>query len=201
MPDLVYPVYAIIAILLTCATCPPHWRARNIGVLGFAMWPLIANFAYVVDHFLWWDSMEDRAPIWCDIGEPIWSCNQPMASSSMIFTRADAILTNSHQNLCRPPNWTERLEPLHQPAARYHLLRQDRILFSVQTTLGHGDRPLSCRWSPHSYYGYPLLRPAQPLWYHRGTWLRTVRLARGVRHPWRLGASGLTRSRFLWIRW
>lgn len=73
--DLTYPL-APIANFLACAllllpflSTSIRFGSRNIPVTMFALWSTAINFIQGVNTLIWFNNVNDSAPIWCDIGE------------------------------------------------------------------------------------------------------------------------------------
>jgi pheromone a factor receptor len=63
------PIGAFIAATIVLIPLPWHWRARNIATLSIIAWLFISNVIYGVNSIIWMGTVENMAPIWCDIGE------------------------------------------------------------------------------------------------------------------------------------
>nr|AYF56467.1 pheromone receptor [Coriolopsis trogii] len=58
---------SFLAAVLVLVPLPGHWRARNIPTLSLIAWLFIINFAHGVNVIEWYDNVEIKLKIWCDI--------------------------------------------------------------------------------------------------------------------------------------
>jgi hypothetical protein len=68
MHDLVFTIYSARSLLLLAASSPPHWRAGNVGAIALVSWAFVKSFGYFVNSIVWWNSLGNPTPVWCDIG-------------------------------------------------------------------------------------------------------------------------------------
>jgi hypothetical protein len=78
MHDLVFIIYAFIALFLLLLASPPHFRSGNIGACILVVWVFIGSLGFLVNAIVWWDNVETNAPVWCDI------CESAVASSTAL---------------------------------------------------------------------------------------------------------------------
>ena len=55
-------------ILVLLSYSRSMFRSWNVGVCTLAIWNIIACLINVVDTIVWADNVDNKAPIWCDIG-------------------------------------------------------------------------------------------------------------------------------------
>jgi pheromone a factor receptor len=67
-------VGAFLACVLVLIPLPWQWRARNTPVLSMMAWLFATNLAYAIKAVIWYDSIDNVAPVLCDIGTSIISC-------------------------------------------------------------------------------------------------------------------------------
>ncbi|KAL7412128.1 GPCR fungal pheromone mating factor [Mrakia frigida] len=53
-------------VLLLLAS-PPHFRSGNIGAICLVLWSFIGCLGFFVNAIVWWDNVENKAPVFCDI--------------------------------------------------------------------------------------------------------------------------------------
>lgn len=69
MHDLVFIIYAAVALVLLLVASPPHFKSGNVGACILVTWAFIGCLGFFVNAIVWWDNVEDHAPVWCDICE------------------------------------------------------------------------------------------------------------------------------------
>lgn len=69
MHDLLFIFYAIFALFLLLISSPPHWRSGNVGAISLVIWAFIGCLGNSANAIVWWDNVENHAPVWCDICE------------------------------------------------------------------------------------------------------------------------------------
>nr|ADO17672.1 Ste3 [Tremella mesenterica] len=67
MHDIGLIVLTGVSLLLLLLIVRVHWRARNVGTLLNIFWLFLGNLVYLVNAIVWWDNVENSAPVWCDI--------------------------------------------------------------------------------------------------------------------------------------
>ena len=70
---------ALISFL--CVVCllvlaPLRYKSRNIAMLSLIAWLLVCNLAQGVNSIIWHDDAEVRVPVWCDIGQFLFSLSR-----------------------------------------------------------------------------------------------------------------------------
>ncbi|KAJ7819795.1 pheromone A receptor-domain-containing protein [Mycena olivaceomarginata] len=60
-------VGAFLACVLVLIPLPWQWRARNTPVLSMMAWLFATNLSYVINAVIWYDSIDNVAPVLCDI--------------------------------------------------------------------------------------------------------------------------------------
>ena len=60
---------SFLAAALVLVPLPGHWRARNIPTLSLIAWLFFLNVARGVNVIEWYDTVEIKLKIWCDICE------------------------------------------------------------------------------------------------------------------------------------
>ena len=71
-PDPTYPLFPICSFLgfvLALAPMPWHLQAWNAGTCIYMLWTSLACLVEFVDSIVWYASLKDVAPVWCDICE------------------------------------------------------------------------------------------------------------------------------------
>ena len=81
MHDLLFIVYAFLALGLLVLASPPHFRSANIGACLLVVWCFIGTLGFLVNAITWWDNVDDHAPVWCDI------CQWPRAHPPPLSVR------------------------------------------------------------------------------------------------------------------
>ncbi|KAM5538793.1 hypothetical protein V8D89_007515 [Ganoderma adspersum] len=69
-PDPTYPLFPIFSFLgfvLALAPIPWHLQAWNAGTCIYMLWASLASLVEFVDSIVWYGSLRDVAPVWCDI--------------------------------------------------------------------------------------------------------------------------------------
>ncbi|CED85384.1 STE3 [Phaffia rhodozyma] len=98
MKDAIFPVFASIALLLLVLSCYPHFRTGNIGAIALVAWCFASNFVYLVDCLIYWDTVENLTPVWCDIMVKIQATTQTgLAAACLCINRRLAIISCSKQ--------------------------------------------------------------------------------------------------------
>ncbi|QRV83678.1 STE3-type pheromone receptor [Ceratobasidium sp. AG-Ba] len=88
MRDPVFPTLCAIAIVLCLLPLPWHLRTRNIGTLLYIGWSLVGCIIYFINSLVWAGSIEDKAPIWCDISSKlIIGMNVGITTASLCINR------------------------------------------------------------------------------------------------------------------
>ncbi|CAL1697584.1 unnamed protein product [Somion occarium] len=70
MPDPTYPLFPIFAFcgfIVALIPLPWHFQAWNAGTCIYMLWASLASLIQFVDSIIWHDSLQNVAPIWCDI--------------------------------------------------------------------------------------------------------------------------------------
>ncbi|PIL26111.1 hypothetical protein GSI_11865 [Ganoderma sinense ZZ0214-1] len=60
-------VASFLAAALVLIPLPSHWRARNVPTISLAIWLFVLNVAHGVNVIVWWDNLQLKLLIWCDI--------------------------------------------------------------------------------------------------------------------------------------
>ncbi|WWC59158.1 uncharacterized protein I303_101706 [Kwoniella dejecticola CBS 10117] len=96
MHDASLTLFAGLSIILALLPLPVQWRARNSGTLLLITWLLIGNITTFVNGIVWWDSLKNVAPIWCDICAKL-SIGLPLGitASSLCITRRLVMIASS----------------------------------------------------------------------------------------------------------
>nr|ACX37087.1 pheromone receptor [Lentinus squarrosulus] len=82
-----FPVFSFIGVVLGLLPLPWHLQAWNAGTVIYMLWASLASLVEFVDSIVWYGSLADVAPVWCDICEstkflnPWCRCWHPLASS------------------------------------------------------------------------------------------------------------------------
>ncbi|KAI0651373.1 GPCR fungal pheromone mating factor [Trametes meyenii] len=58
---------SFLAAFLVLTPLPWHWRARNIPTLSLILWLFVLNVAHGVNVIEWYDNIDVKLQIWCDI--------------------------------------------------------------------------------------------------------------------------------------
>lgn len=77
MHDTIFVIYAVLALILLLIASPPHFKSGNVGACTLVVWCFIGTLGFLVNAIVWWDNIENKAPIWCDICE-----SDPSSSST-----------------------------------------------------------------------------------------------------------------------
>ncbi|KAI0087571.1 GPCR fungal pheromone mating factor [Irpex rosettiformis] len=70
MADPTYPLFSVFAFLgfvLGLVPFPWHLHAWNAGTCVFMLWASLSSFVQFVNSVVWFGSMDNVAPVWCDI--------------------------------------------------------------------------------------------------------------------------------------
>lgn len=68
MGDVLYIFFAAFSLLLLASSCGPHFRAGNVGAISLVGWCTAIIVVSFINQIIYFDSYEDRTPVWCDIG-------------------------------------------------------------------------------------------------------------------------------------
>ncbi|KAK8846719.1 hypothetical protein IAR55_005806 [Kwoniella newhampshirensis] len=96
MHDTCNVVFSGVGAFLVLLPLPLHWRARNSGTLLLITWLFLGNLLGFVDDIVWWDNVNNPAPVWCDIvskilvGLPV-----GISASSLCITRRLVMIASS----------------------------------------------------------------------------------------------------------
>ncbi|KZV83947.1 putative fungal pheromoneG-protein-coupled receptor [Exidia glandulosa HHB12029] len=71
MPDVLYLVFASISIFLVIVPSPWHVAAWNSATCYLMLWTTIGCIIHLVNSIVWHHSLENPAPIYCDISTKI----------------------------------------------------------------------------------------------------------------------------------
>lgn len=71
---------SFLAALLVLVPLPWHWRARNIPTLSLIVWLFLLNITHGVNVIEWYDNVDVKLEIWCDIST-FWSSLASSATS------------------------------------------------------------------------------------------------------------------------
>ena len=67
---LLFPMANFVACLLILLSSSKNiFQSWNVGACSFAVWVAVMNFQRSISLILWSNSIENIAPVWCDIGE------------------------------------------------------------------------------------------------------------------------------------
>ncbi|KAG2040962.1 GPCR fungal pheromone mating factor [Suillus americanus] len=61
------PATAFVCAALVLIPIPWHWRAGNISTIAISLWLFVGNVTYGINAILWGDTVQNIAPVWCDI--------------------------------------------------------------------------------------------------------------------------------------
>ncbi|KIK78556.1 hypothetical protein PAXRUDRAFT_834509 [Paxillus rubicundulus Ve08.2h10] len=61
------PVVAFICAALVLIPLPWHWRAGNVSTIAISAWLFVGSIIDGVGSIIWGNTVENIAPIWCDI--------------------------------------------------------------------------------------------------------------------------------------
>lgn len=68
-----YPIVPIAnflaCVLVLSSMSRTIFQPKNLGVCFFAIWVVITGFMIALNSTIWAHSVENSAPVWCDIGE------------------------------------------------------------------------------------------------------------------------------------
>lgn len=70
MHDLAIVIFSGIASVLAILPLPVQWRSGNTATVLNGVWFCLSNLITFVNGIVWWDSVDDPSPGWCDICEP-----------------------------------------------------------------------------------------------------------------------------------
>lgn len=59
---------SFLAAVLVLIPLPTHWRARNVPTVSLILWLFALNVAHGVNVIVWWDNVQLKLLVWCDIG-------------------------------------------------------------------------------------------------------------------------------------
>ncbi|KAF7375579.1 Pheromone receptor Rcb2 B44 [Mycena sanguinolenta] len=65
------PIGAFLACALLLVPLPWHWRAGNTPTLSMIAWLFTSNLTYGINAIIWSGSVDNIAPVWCDIASKI----------------------------------------------------------------------------------------------------------------------------------
>ena len=71
MHNLALLIVSGFCAVLLLVPLPLHIRTRNTGALLLFGWLLFGDIVAFVNSILFWDSIDNAAPVWCDISESI----------------------------------------------------------------------------------------------------------------------------------
>ena len=64
------PIANLAACLLVLLSMSKNmFQFWNIGACSFAIWIAVESFTTSINSILWYNSVENIAPVWCDISE------------------------------------------------------------------------------------------------------------------------------------
>ncbi|TCD62964.1 a-factor receptor [Steccherinum ochraceum] len=67
VPYPLFPIFSFLAFLLVLIPLPWHLQAWNAGTCLFMIWAATGSLIEFVDSIVWHGSIDNVAPIWCDI--------------------------------------------------------------------------------------------------------------------------------------
>ncbi|KAM5538300.1 hypothetical protein V8D89_008031 [Ganoderma adspersum] len=62
-----FPVFSFIGFVLCLAPFPWHLQAWNAGTCIYMLWTSLACLVEFIDSVVWYGSLRDVTPVWCDI--------------------------------------------------------------------------------------------------------------------------------------
>lgn len=68
------PVTAFVCATLVLVPIPWHWRAGNISTIAISLWLFVGNIIYGINAIIWGNTVQNIAPVWCDISKPLAAC-------------------------------------------------------------------------------------------------------------------------------
>lgn len=71
MHDPAFPAFAGLAGILLLLPLPFQLKSKNLSLLFYVWWLLISTLIYFVNSIVWYNGVEDPAPVWCDIGKSL----------------------------------------------------------------------------------------------------------------------------------
>lgn len=69
MHDVALVLFAAFALVLLLLPLPIHLRARNTSTLFNMAWLFIGNLNLLINSATWWENVDNKAPVFCDICE------------------------------------------------------------------------------------------------------------------------------------
>ncbi len=72
-----FPVFSFISVVLGLLPLSWHLQAWNAGTCIYMLWAGLASLVEFVDSIVWYGSLADVAPVWCDVCEyhrSSWPC-------------------------------------------------------------------------------------------------------------------------------
>nr|AEY62480.1 pheromone receptor a1 [Anthracocystis walkeri] len=67
MLDHVTPFFALLSFFLVLMPFAWHIRSRNVGTIALSVWLILGNLDNFVNSMVWWNSIADLAPGFCEI--------------------------------------------------------------------------------------------------------------------------------------
>lgn len=135
MRDSVLPVLCGLALVLLLLLLPAQWRARNTGTLINIAWLFAGNLIWFVNSIAWRDTIDNPAPVWCDICE--WHRRSTITcelTSAAVKIQAGLATGLSAASLCI----TRRLAGIASSRLVAMNQRQKRIALAVDLAVGLG---------------------------------------------------------------
>lgn len=69
-PVVCFATTAMLLLVLTTSAARQNW---NLGVTFLCVWISLLNFTAGIDAVIWANNADIKAPIWGDIGSPLWT--------------------------------------------------------------------------------------------------------------------------------
>ncbi|KAK0524658.1 a-factor receptor [Tilletia horrida] len=89
----VFTPFAGIGLVLLLALLPWHLRAKNLAVFLLCGWLFLQVLSFFVNSIAWWDNVDIKAEVWCDISTKLIYSGQigPVCCSLCVLRRLEAI--------------------------------------------------------------------------------------------------------------
>ena len=125
----ILPAGAFFAAFLVLIPACWLWRTRNVPTLSLIVWLFTLNVVYGANSLVWSDNVRDKAPVWCDICE-------------CLFSRATGPVLKLRS--LQPPNLSSVLRPRCQRALSVYAstspwLEETRRLGWITETAGESQ--------------------------------------------------------------
>ncbi|KAI0318404.1 GPCR fungal pheromone mating factor [Amylostereum chailletii] len=95
-----FPTLSFLSIVLLLLILPGQLKSHTIPAVSVICWLFVCNIIHGVNSILWADSLDDHAPVWCDIASKILlGAMVAIPGAFFCISRQLELLTSRHEHV------------------------------------------------------------------------------------------------------